>query len=118
MHSSSNTIRTILRTTRRLAITKNAEYLTDFDKDSCKVSITDINGNQEGKTFYLPKKLFFDNTLVDIHFFPTGRAIKFGGGAAIDSIWIARKNKPEIADQITVTATTGRIKLRKNQKNL
>lgn len=115
VHCAAQTIVTILRGARQIAITRQAIYIVDINKDEGTVAITDLDGDINGKTYRLPQLLYFDINPVDIQFFPSGRAIKFGGGAAISSIWITSKKKPTQGDRITVLATTGRVKLRKNQ---
>lgn len=117
VRTSSRTIVSILRATRQYAIARHAVYITDFDKPSGTTSIVDSNGCSEGKTFCLPRGIYFDKTLDDIQFFPTGRAIKAGGGAAINSIVITSTKKPALADKITVLAVTGRVKLKTDQDN-
>jgi prepilin-type N-terminal cleavage/methylation domain-containing protein len=117
VRTSSRAIVSILRTAQQYAIARNAVYITDFDKPTGTITIIDSNGCSTGKTFCLPRGIYFDKTLDDIQFFPTGRAIKVGGGAAINSIVITSKKKPAIADKITVLAVTGRIKLKTNQDN-
>jgi prepilin-type N-terminal cleavage/methylation domain-containing protein len=117
LRTSSRTIVSILRATQQYATARNAVYITDFDKSTGTVAIIDSNGCSTGKTFCLPRGIYFDKTLDDIQFFPSGRAIKAGGGAAINSIVITSKKKPALADKITVVAVTGRVKLKTNQDN-
>jgi hypothetical protein len=108
----------MLRLARQMAATRKAIYIVDFEKSSSTVRIIDEDGDQEAKTLFLPEGVFFWNApadLDDVQYFPEGRAIKVGGGAAINSVWIARQGNPGKADRITVTATTGRVLLRKDQ---
>ena len=117
VHGASKTIVTMLRGARQTAITRNAIYLVDFDQTSATASITDEIGNITGKKYFLPKGLFFDKNLDDIQFFPSGRAIKHLGGAAISSIVITCNQYSETADKITVIAGTGRVRLMKDVNN-
>lgn len=118
VHAASQTVVTMLRATRQLAVSRNAIYILDLDKGSNSATIIDENGDVEGKSFRLPRYTFFANdpaNLDDIQYFPSGRAIKQGGGAAINSIWITSERNPSLSDRITVLATTGRVRLRKDQ---
>ena len=118
VHGASRTIVTILRTARQKAISENAIFIVDFDKTLKSVSIIDAKGQLSIKTYRLPNMVDFyndANKLDDIQFFPNGRAIKLGGGAAINSIWVTSEKPSPTSDRITVLASTGRVLLRKDQ---
>ena len=109
-NSATMTIGNIIREARQLAVSRNAIYNVDF-LTADQVSIKDVNGNQEGKTYFLPQKIQITAGPNTIQFAPQGHINSAPGSLA--DIKVKHDNAPQ-EDVIDIIESTGQININKN----
>lgn len=107
--SASHNISSMLRTTRSYAISRNSNYMVNFDTTSVPNTawISDSVGNIVGKRYSLPKTV----TITNITFQNNIATFKPTGGILGNSGSVTLMDSGGLTKQITVINTTGRVKI-------
>ncbi|MCK5706180.1 MAG: type II secretion system protein [Candidatus Aureabacteria bacterium] len=111
-HGAINTVASMIKQARQLAISKNEIHFIQFFPDppvSTAAVISDSTKTQIGRSYFLPKKLRFDKNPLEIKFSPRGNII-----SAVSNIDIDHVGNPGVFDRIELIASTGQVKITKD----